>query len=74
MGFSGISATELLIIAGILLLVFGSRKLRGLGADIGVAIRGFRNAMAEETEHPTEQMPSTTVQPANTDSAQRPSH
>ncbi len=51
----GISIWQLLIVLVIVLLLFGTRKLRNLGSDLGGAIRGFKEAMngsdAEETEH-----------------------
>ncbi len=47
MGFSGMSIGSLVLIALIVLLLFGSKKLRGLGADVGSAVKGFRGAMTE---------------------------
>jgi sec-independent protein translocase protein TatA len=38
---------ELLIILVIALLVFGGKKLRTLGTDLGSAVRGFKKAMGE---------------------------
>jgi sec-independent protein translocase protein TatA len=45
---------ELLIILIVVLLVFGTKKLRSLGSDLGAAVRGFRNAMAEPKQPPRE--------------------
>lgn len=47
MGFGGISIWQLLIILVIVLLLFGTKRLRNLGADLGNAIKGFRGAMGE---------------------------
>jgi len=47
MGFGGISIWQLLIVLVIILLLFGSKKLRGLGSDLGDAVKGFRGAMSE---------------------------
>ncbi len=45
--------TELIIIAVIVLLLFGTTKLKSLGSDLGSAIKGFRSAMEpEEDEKP----------------------
>ncbi|WP_171967686.1 twin-arginine translocase TatA/TatE family subunit [Candidatus Hamiltonella defensa] len=44
----GISIWQLLIIALIVLLLFGTNKLRTLGSDLGSAMRGFRKAMKED--------------------------
>ncbi|PID41700.1 MAG: twin-arginine translocase subunit TatA [Proteobacteria bacterium] len=48
----GISVTQLLIILGIILLLFGTKKLRNLGGDLGGAIKGFKKAMNEEEKAP----------------------
>ncbi len=42
--------TELLIILVIVILLFGTKKLRSLGSDIGGAIKSLRGAMAEGDE------------------------
>ncbi|WP_024871903.1 twin-arginine translocase TatA/TatE family subunit [Tolumonas lignilytica] len=42
------SVTELLLIAFIAIVLFGSKKVRMLGGDIGHAIRDFRHAMQEQ--------------------------
>jgi sec-independent protein translocase protein TatA len=44
---------HLLVIFGIALLVFGPRKLPGLGKGLGESIRGFKSAMRAEEETPT---------------------
>lgn len=43
----GIGTTELLILLGILVLLFGSSKLPQLGSGIGQGIRNFKKAMKE---------------------------
>lgn len=45
MGFGGISIWQLLIILVIVLLLFGTKRLRNLGGDLGNAVKGFRKAM-----------------------------
>ncbi len=58
MGFGGISIWQLLIVLVIVLLLFGSKKLRGLGSDLGNAVKGFRGAMQDaekEEEKPKDQ-------------------
>jgi len=47
MGFGGISIWQLLIILVIVLLLFGTKRLKSLGSDLGNAVRGFRSAMSE---------------------------
>jgi len=41
----GISIWQLLIVALIVVLLFGTKKLRSLGGDLGGAVKGFKNAM-----------------------------
>lgn len=45
MGLGGISVPSLLLIFLIVLLLFGTKKLRGLGGDLGTAIRGFKSGL-----------------------------
>lgn len=55
MGLGGISIGQLLLIAIIVLLLFGTKKLRNIGSDLGGAIRGFKEAMnkgEQEAEQP----------------------
>ena len=48
MGFGGISLWQLLIILVIVLMVFGTKKLRNMGGDLGTAIKGFKKSGKEE--------------------------
>lgn len=51
----GISIWQLLIILAIVLVLFGAKRLRNLGGDLGTAVRGFRDAMKEgEAESDTD--------------------
>ena len=45
MGLSGISIWQLLIILAIIVMLFGTSRLRNVGSDLGSAIRGFRDSM-----------------------------
>ncbi len=79
----GISIWQLLIIALIVILLFGSKKLRGLGSDLGDAVKGFKKAVNEEpkdADFPQEKLSSeadsaqTTAQPSKnvqSDNAER---
>ncbi len=44
----GISIWQLLIVLGIVILLFGTKKLRNIGGDLGGAIRGFKKSMSED--------------------------
>lgn len=43
----GISVWQLLIILAIVLVLFGAKRLRNVGTDLGAAVKGFRGAMRE---------------------------
>ena len=45
MGFGGISIWQLLIILLVVLVLFGSKKLRSIGSDLGQGIKGFKKAI-----------------------------
>lgn len=52
----GIGMRELLIILLVVLVVFGAKKLRTVGSDLGAAVRGFKKAMNEgENEQSVQQ-------------------
>jgi len=44
----GLGMTELLVILAIVLLIFGPKRLKSIGSDLGSAIKGFRKAVTEE--------------------------
>ena len=41
---------QLLIVAVIIVLLFGTKKLRNLGGDLGSAVKGFKNAMTDNKD------------------------
>ncbi len=50
MGFRGMSFGSLLLIFLIVALLFGTKRLRELGSDLGAAVKSFRNSMRDESE------------------------
>ena len=53
----GIGMRELIIILLVVLLVFGAKKLRSIGSDLGAAVKGFKKSMDEgEAEDPLRQL------------------
>ena len=50
MGMGGISIWQLLIILAIVIMLFGTKRLRTLGGDLGSAVKGFRKSMQDEPE------------------------
>ncbi len=75
----GISIWQLLIVAVIVVLLFGTKKLRNLGGDLGSAIKGFKNAIGDEKDSTTKTEKSkdsladsnTTTNKTNKDEAQK---
>ncbi|ATC83895.1 MULTISPECIES: Sec-independent protein translocase subunit TatA [Pseudoalteromonas] len=54
MGLGGISIWQLLIVLAIIVLLFGTKKLRGMGGDLGGAVKGFKKAMSDDQTKETE--------------------
>ncbi|OOF20109.1 Sec-independent protein translocase TatA [Salinivibrio sp. MA427] len=50
----GISIWQLLIIAVIVVLLFGTKKLRNMGGDLGSAVKGFKKAMNDDDAKTTD--------------------
>ena len=50
MGIGGISVWQLVIILLIVIMLFGSKRLKSLGSDLGGAIKGFKNS-CDKTQH-----------------------
>jgi sec-independent protein translocase protein TatA len=50
MGFGGISIWQLLIVLAIVIMLFGTKRLKNLGSDLGDAIKGFKKSMGND-EH-----------------------
>ena len=48
----GFGMQELLVILAIVLLIFGPKRLKNIGADLGSAIKGFRTAVSDEDKAP----------------------
>ena len=59
----GISIWQLLIVLVIIVLLFGTKKLRNIGSDLGGAIKSFRQSMREgETEEDSTPSSATTTE------------
>ena len=50
MGLGGISIWQLQIVLAIVIMLFGTKRLRTLGGDLGSAVKGFRKSMQDDTE------------------------
>ena len=53
---SNIGPVQLLIVLLIVLAIFGTKRLRTLGSDLGSAVKGFRSAVNEAESQPAEQI------------------
>jgi sec-independent protein translocase protein TatA len=66
----GLGMRELVIILLVVLVVFGAKKLRNVGSDLGHAVRGFKKAMSdgeEEQSSAPKQLPPQGVPPEGAD-------
>ena len=54
----GIGFRELLIILAIALVIFGAKRLKTIGSDLGGAVRGFKKAMSDGEEEENKQLSS----------------
>lgn len=52
----GFGVTELIIILVIVLVLFGAKRLRNVGSDLGSAVKGFKTAVRDEETKPKEQI------------------
>lgn len=56
MGLGGISVWQLLIVLLIVVMIFGTKRLRTIGTDLGGALKGFRKAVNEAENEPSPQL------------------
>ena len=57
----GFGMQELLVVWAIVLLIFGPKRLKNIGADLGNAIKGFRTAVSDEDKTPAANDPAAKV-------------
>lgn len=57
MGISGISPWSLLLIVVILLLLFGTKRLKSMGKDLGSMIHSFQKSFEDEKNKPHKRTP-----------------
>lgn len=61
----GLSTTHLIIFLVIIVLIFGTKKLKNIGQDLGGAVKGFKDGMRDGTEKPAEPAPTSQQVTAN---------
>lgn len=49
----GISIWQLLIVLVLVVLIFGTKKIKNMGGDLGSAVKGFKNAMKDGASEET---------------------
>lgn len=64
---SNIGPVQLLIVLVIVLAIFGTKRLRSLGSDLGSAVKGFRSAVNDAEKEPAEQIGDETKKDADFD-------
>ena len=58
----GFSTTHLIIFLVIIIVIFGTKKLRNIGSDLGGAVKGFKDGMKDGSEKPPEAGAATATQ------------
>lgn len=66
----GIGIWQLVIIAVIVVLLFGTKKLRNIGGDLGSAVKGFKNAIGEDKKQDNAESNSDTLADTKNQSAE----
>ena len=61
----GISIWQLLIVAVIVILLFGTKKLRNVGTDLGSAVKGFKKAVSDENNTDKDKEPESLADNSN---------
>jgi sec-independent protein translocase protein TatA len=70
MGNFGI--TELLVVLVIVVIIFGPKRLKSLGSELGSAIKGFRTAVSEDESKPEARPETRVIEGEVTGSARKP--
>lgn len=55
MGISGIGIWQLVIILVIVIMLFGTKRLRNIGTDLGSAIKGFKKSVSDDEASKSEE-------------------
>ncbi len=71
MGIGGIGIWQLLIILAIVIMLFGTKRLRTLGSDMGAAIKGFRSTMKTGESEQATDAESDSVEPSAEESTDK---
>ncbi len=58
----GLSTTHLIIFLVIIVVIFGTKKLRNIGSDLGGAVKGFKDGMKDGADKPADPAATAPVQ------------
>ena len=64
----GISVWQLLILLAVVILIFGTKKLKNVGGDLGSAIKGFKSAVKEGDDNKQNKVEQSSEESADTES------
>lgn len=64
----GISVWQLLILLAVVILIFGTKKLKNVGGDLGSAIKGFKSAVKEGDDNKQNKVEQSSEETADTES------
>ena len=67
----GFSIWHWLIVLLIVVMVFGTKKLKNMGSDLGGAVKGFKDGMKEGGQPPTDEAPVVPGQVTNAQAAEK---
>lgn len=62
----GFSTTHLIIFLVIIVVIFGTKKLRNIGSDLGGAVKGFKDGMKDGSDKAADAAPAAPVQQVGT--------
>jgi sec-independent protein translocase protein TatA len=68
----GLGIGELLVVLAIVIIIFGPKRLKSLGSDLGGAIKGFRKAVSDEEPKPEPRPETRVIEGEVTGSARKP--
>ncbi|BFM19392.1 twin-arginine translocase TatA/TatE family subunit [Gilvimarinus japonicus] len=66
----GISPWQLLIVLAIVIMLFGTKRLRGMGSDLGEAIKGFKKSVGDDDKTDADTDPKKVEAPDSADASQ----
>ncbi len=72
MGIGGISIWQLLIVLAIIVLLFGTKKLRNIGGDLGNAVKGFKKAVKDEPSNDTTETTQASIEAEDSSASIKP--